>query len=60
VNSNEFKRWLQKQGAMFEPGKGGHLRVRLGEKISIIPMHGNAKELGKGLVEKIKKQLGLK
>jgi len=59
MRSNEFKRWLQKQGATFEPAKGGHLRIQLGNRISIIPMHGNAKELGKGLVEKIKRQLGL-
>jgi mRNA interferase HicA len=60
VKSNEFKRWLQKQGATFAPAKGGHLKVRLGDKISILPMHGNAKELGTGLVKRIKKQLGLR
>lgn len=31
-----------------------------GEQRSVIPMHGSGKELGKGLVEKIKKELGLK
>jgi len=28
--------------------------------VSYIPMHGSNRELGKGLVEKIKKDLGLK
>lgn len=60
MNSNEFKRWLQKQGATFTPAKGGHIKVQLGSRVSFLPMHGNAKELGKGLVEKIKRQLGLR
>lgn len=60
MTSNEFKRWLQKQGAVFVPGNGGHLMVRLGGKTSVIPMHGNKKELGKGLVQKIKTDLGLR
>jgi mRNA interferase HicA len=60
MNSNEFKRWLQRQGATFRPGSGGHLKVFLGTKSSILPMHGNSKELGRGLIERIKKQLGLK
>lgn len=58
--SNEFKRWLRKQGCSFYPGRGGHLIVTLGDKMSVLPMHGNEKELGKGLVERIKKDLGLK
>lgn len=44
----------------FEPGKGGHLIVRLGDKMSVLPMHGKQKELGAGLVNAIKKDLGLK
>ena len=44
---------------MFEPAKGGHLKVMLGGLMSIIPMHGSSKELGTGLVRKIKKDLGL-
>jgi mRNA interferase HicA len=58
VKSSEFKRWLAAQGATFKSGKGGHLRVQLNGKISALPMH--AKDLKKGLVEGIKKQLGLK
>ena len=56
----QFKRWLAKRGATFESGKGGHLVVRLGDKRSILPMHGSSKEIGKGLENKIKKDLGLK
>ena len=60
VTSAEFKRWLEKQGCTFEPGKGGHLKVRLGQRFSVLPMHGSNKEIGKGLAEKIKKDLRLK
>jgi mRNA interferase HicA len=34
--------------------------VRLGSRVSVLPMHGKGKELGTGLVNKILKQLGLK
>jgi len=32
-----------------EPGKGSHLKVRLGKPPTILPMHGKKKEIGKGL-----------
>lgn len=60
VTSNQLKRWLAKQGCTFESGHGGHVIVRLGEKMSVLPMHGSSKELGTGLVQKIKKDLGLR
>jgi mRNA interferase HicA len=60
VTSAEFKRWLEQQGCTFESGRGGHLKVRLGRRRSVLPMHGSKKEIGKGLAEKIKKDLGLK
>jgi len=60
MTSQEFKRWLSKQGCTFEPGHGGHLTVRRGKLLSILRMHGKQKELGTGLVNKIKKSLGLK
>jgi predicted RNA binding protein YcfA (HicA-like mRNA interferase family) len=41
-------------------GKGGHLKVELRGKRSVLPMHGSAKQLAKGTEEAIKKQLGLK
>jgi mRNA interferase HicA len=59
VTSNQLKRWLRKQGCTFEPGKGGHLIVRRGARMSVLPMHGSSKELGTGLVNKIKKDLQL-
>jgi mRNA interferase HicA len=36
------------------------MTVRLGNRKTQIPMHGSRKELGKGLVNKILKDLGLK
>jgi predicted RNA binding protein YcfA (HicA-like mRNA interferase family) len=46
------------QGVTFGAQKGSHLKLFYRGCQSILPMH--AKELGKGLVETIKKQLGLK
>jgi mRNA interferase HicA len=60
VTSQEFKRWLSKQGCTFERGRGSHLIVRRENKFSVLPMHGKKKELGTGLVNAIKHQLGLK
>jgi mRNA interferase HicA len=62
MNAAEFRRWLAKRGCKFENHKGGsgHVTVRLGSKTSQLPMHGANKELGTGLVNKIKKDLGLK
>ncbi|MDE7064034.1 MAG: type II toxin-antitoxin system HicA family toxin [Desulfovibrionaceae bacterium] len=62
MNAKELKLWLAAHGCVFESHKGGsgHLTVRRGELTSQLPMHGGGKELGSGLVEKIKKDLGLK
>lgn len=49
---------LASQGATFEPGKGGHLKVTLNGKRSVLPM--GSGELKKGTQEGIKKQLRLK
>jgi mRNA interferase HicA len=59
VTSREFKRWLQRRGCKFEPGKGGHLLVRHGQLRSVLPVHGSRQDLPKGTVEAIKKDLGL-
>ncbi|MBL8489549.1 MAG: type II toxin-antitoxin system HicA family toxin [Rhodocyclaceae bacterium] len=59
VKYSEFRRWLSKLGARFEPAKGSHFKVTLNGRHSIFPDHGG-KEIGRGLVEKIKKDLGLK
>jgi mRNA interferase HicA len=60
MTSAEFKRWLEKRGCTFQRTKSGHLRVDLGGRSSVLPMHGKNKELGTGLVNAIRKQLGLK
>lgn len=62
MNSSELKRWLAKQGCTFEShmGGSGHLTVKLNGRTSQLPVHGAGKELGTGLVNKIKKDLGLK
>ena len=58
MKSSEFKRWLAKQGVIFGTQKGSHLKLFYQGRYSVLPMH--CKELGKGLVETIKRQLGLK
>ncbi len=62
MTASEFKRWLKQQGCTFEEsrGRGGHIIVRLGDRQTTLPMHGKQKELGTGLVNAIKKDLGLK
>jgi len=62
MNSKELIKILKKAGCNFETHRGGsgHITVRLGDKKTQIPMHGSRKELGTGLVNKIKKDLGLK
>jgi mRNA interferase HicA len=60
MTSAEFKRWLEKLGATFEPAKGGHIWVMLNGRRTILPMHGSRHQLKTGTVEAIKKQLGLK
>ncbi len=59
MSYNEFKRWLASRGCTFQPGRGSHFKVYLGTRSSIFPMHGK-KEIKKGLMERIKKDLGLK
>ena len=59
VNSRQFRNWLTKQGCTFGKGKGGHVIVRRRGGKSILPMHGGRKQLGTGLMSKIRKDLGL-
>ena len=58
MKSTEFKRWLAKQGVAFGSQKGSHLKLFFQGRTSVLPMH--HKDISKGLVEDIKKQLGLK
>lgn len=62
MNASELKKWLAAQGCTFETHKGGsgHLTVLLSGRKTQLPMHGKGKDLGTGLVSKIKKDLGLK
>ena len=62
MNAQELRRYLAAKGCTFETHKGGsgHLTVRRGDRKSQLPMHGSRKELGRGLVNKILKDLGLK
>ena len=59
MTPRQFKRWLSRRGCTFEAGAGGHLVVRRGDRKSTLPMHGQ-REMPKGTVEAIKKDLGLK
>ena len=58
MKQSEFVRWLKKQGATFEEGTR-HLKIFLNGRQTIIPRH-PSKEIKKGLIEGIKKQLGIK
>ena len=62
MTSAELKRFLATKGCTFETHRGGsgHLTIRRGERTSQLPVHGNNRDLGKGLVNKILKDLGLK
>ena len=62
MNAPELRRHLAKQGCTFETKKGGsgHIIVKRGDRRTELPMHGSGKELGKGLVHRILKDLGLK
>ncbi len=62
MNASELKRWLSKHGCTFVNHRGGsgHITIYRDGKKSQLPMHGGNKELSTGLVDKIKKQLGLK
>jgi mRNA interferase HicA len=61
MNARELRRLLASKGCTFETHRGssGHLTVRRGDQKSQLPMHDH-KELGRGLVNKILKDLGLK
>ena len=56
---SEFKKWRKAQGAIFKKAKGSHFKVYLNDRMTIFPDHGS-QEIGKGLENKIKKDLGLK
>lgn len=61
MNSAELMKLLKRHGCTFDAkrGKGGHIMVYLGDRKTVMPVHGSNKELGPGLVHKIKKDLGI-
>jgi len=58
VKQSEFVRWLKLHGATFKDCTN-HLKVYLNGKQSHLPRH-PGKELKTGLVEGVKRQLGIK
>lgn len=62
MNSDQLERWLRQQGMdIRSKGGTGHKLVinpKTGQRTDL-PKHGGRKELGTGLVSKIKKSLGL-
>ena len=57
MKQSEFLRWLKAHGVEVKNGTK-HLKLYYGGKISHLPRH-PAEELPTGLVEGVKKQLGL-
>ena len=53
VTSQELKRWLTKQGCAFGIQNGSHLKVFLGKRETILPMHGGKRDLASGTVKAI-------
>lgn len=63
MNAKELRRYLRSldKSIRFEThdGGSGHVTVIRGKRRSQLPMHGSRKELGKGLVKRILKDLDL-
>ncbi|EIX3164330.1 TPA: type II toxin-antitoxin system HicA family toxin [Salmonella enterica subsp. enterica serovar Kodjovi] len=56
---NEYFKWLKKQGVEIVDGGGRHHKKGIFNGKSVpLPYHG-AKEIGRGLVKKLNKDLGL-
>jgi len=58
MKQSEFVRWLSQRGATCQDG-AKHLKVFLNDRQSLLPRH-PSKELKRGLIEGVKKRLGLK
>jgi mRNA interferase HicA len=57
VKQSEFKRWLRKQGAVFEEGSK-HTKIRLNGKTTTMPRHPGF-DIDEPLRKAIIKQLGI-
>ena len=53
----ELKRILARKGAVFLPGKGSHVKVLLGGRRTVLPMHN--RDMPTGTLHGILKALGL-
>jgi len=58
VSPKQFRKRLALLGATFAPGKGGHLKVFLNGRRSVLPM--SSGELKRGTAEAILKQPGIR
>ena len=58
VSPKQLKKRLASIGSTFAPGKGGHLKVFLNGRRSVLPM--GSGELKRGTAEAILKQLGIR
>lgn len=58
MNSSQFRRYLAKNGCTVEEGTR-HTLVRFNGKVAALPRHGGSKQLGTGLMNSIKKDLGI-
>jgi mRNA interferase HicA len=59
MKSSELHRLIKKNGWLHEKTEGSHYIYEKNGRRYPVPFHG-AKEMGKGIVHKIKKELGLK
>lgn len=59
MKNSEFHRLVKKNGWSFIKAEGSHYIYEKNGKTYPVPFHG-AKELGRGLESKMKKEMGLK
>lgn len=58
MKSKEFHKFIEEQGWQVVRQVGSHIVYKKGEKQIVVPFHGS-KEMKKGLVMKIKKDMGI-
>ncbi len=59
MKSDEFHRWVERNGWTYLRKAGSHVIYKKGSRTYPVPYHGS-KEMGTGLVKKISKDMGLK
>jgi mRNA interferase HicA len=62
LNAAELIKFLKKNGCRIENNRGGtgHRTAYRGNRKTTIPIHGKSRELPKGLIAKIKKDLEIR